>query len=165
MGPDILDICFCSFFLLIFVAYFVVETVKVCRLKSGAWRGVIAVRKGRTLSIISCVLFCCYVIVGVAYIALGAVLWGVTWLLLGVLAFYEVMFSRRYWFIFTGRRVIFGSLSSWRYDRIGSVSYSRDDGCAVFVDGRGMRKQIKMSAAEYAEVAKYLRKKVKNVKL
>lgn len=165
MGPDILDICFCSFFLLIFVAYFVFEIVKIYKLKSGEWHGVIAVRNGRALSITSCVLFCCYVIMGVVYIALGSVLWGVTWLLLGVLAFYEVMFSRRYWFIFTGRRVISGFLTSWRYDRIGSVSYSREEGCAVFVNDRGLRKPIKMSAAEYAEVAKCLRKKVKNVKL
>lgn len=164
MKPDILEICFCSFFLLVFVTYAVLEAVKIYKLKSGAWQGIIAVKSGKFLSVTSCVLFCCYVVLGVAYIALGSVLWGVTWLVLGVLAFYEAMFSRRYRFILTERRVLSNFLSSWRYDRIAGVSYSAEEGCAVFVDVRNRRVVMKMSAKEYSLLAGNLRKRVKNVK-
>ena len=75
MKPDILEICFCSFFLLVFVTYAVLEAVKIYKLKSGAWQGIIAVKSGKFLSVTSCVLFCCYVVLEVAYIALWSVLW------------------------------------------------------------------------------------------
>lgn len=106
----------------------------------------------------------CYAVCGIAQIVGGNELFGVLFLLFGVVILYDQRSRERYRIVMMPKAIIFPSnLSWWKYGEIESVAYLNECGCVVIVNNKNLRAVYPMSESDYKKMVAYLRGRVENV--
>ncbi len=106
----------------------------------------------------------CYAACGIAQIVAGNEVFGVLFLVFGVVMLYDQRSRDRYRVIMMPKAIIFpSSLSWWKYEEIVSVAYLNESGCVIIVNNKNLRALYPMSESDYKEMTAYLRGRVENV--
>ena len=106
----------------------------------------------------------CYAACGIAQIISGNEVFGILFLVFGVVVLYDQRSRDRYRIIMMPKAIIFpSSLSWWKYGEIESVSYLKECGCVVIVNNKRLRAVYPMSERDYKHMTAYLRGRVENI--
>ena len=115
----------------------------------------------RTFLIPLCI---CYAACGLAQILSGNEVFGVLFLILGVVVLYDQRSRERFRVVMMPKAIIFPSgLSWWKYEDVSKVYYLRECGCVVIINNKNLRAVYPMSEKEYKQMMAYLRGRVENV--
>lgn len=106
----------------------------------------------------------CYAICGIVQIVADNEIFGILFLLLGVVMLYDQRSRERFRIVMMPKAIIFpSSISWWKYEDIANVTYARDCGCVVITNNKNLRAVYPMSEQDYKLMSAYLRGRVENV--
>lgn len=106
----------------------------------------------------------CYAACGIAQIRAGNEVFGLLFLLFGIVMLYDQRSRNRFRVLMMPKAIIFpSSLSWWKYAEISSVAYLKECGCVMIINKKNLRAVYPMSERDYKQMTAYLRGRVENV--